>query len=99
VSVGVESPDGRGAMSASLDAWVAAGPWPQRAGMRVLLGLAVRPRGAALLRRLGPVGQLTGSMVAMGWFDDGARSRALGWDPDAVVERGRALRVAEGRPG
>jgi len=86
-------------VSASLDAWIAAGPWPQRAGVRALLALAVRPRGAALLRRLGPVGQLTGSMVAMGRFDDPARSRALGWDPEAVAAHGRELRDAEGRPG
>lgn len=86
-------------MSASLDAWVSAGPWPQRAAIRALLALAVRPRGAALLRRLGPVGQLTGSMVAMGRFDDPDRSAALGWDPRAVVASGRELRSVEGRPG
>jgi hypothetical protein len=67
--------------------------------MRALLALAVRPRGAALLSRLGPVGQLSGSMVAMGRFDEPARSAALGWDPRAVVARGGELRAAEGRPG
>ncbi len=86
-------------MSPSLDAWIAAGPWPQRVGVRALLALAVRPRGAALLRLLGPVGQLTDSMVAMGRFDDPGRSRALGWDPEAVAARGRELREAEGRRG
>jgi hypothetical protein len=83
----------------SLDVWIAAGPWPQRAAMRALLALAVRPRGAALLRRLGPVGQLTGSMVAMGRFDDPDRSAALGWDPRTVVARAGELRAAEGPPG
>jgi len=86
-------------VNTSLDTWVAAGPWSRRAGVRALLALARRPRGAALLRRLGPLGQLAGSMVAMGRFDDPARSRALGWDPDAVAARGRALRASEGRPG
>jgi hypothetical protein len=86
-------------LSAGLDSWIAAGPWPRRAGMRALLALAVRPRGAALLRRLGPVGQLTGSMVAMGRFDDPDRSAALGWDPRAIAARGSELRAAEGRPG
>jgi len=86
-------------VNASLDAWIAAGPWPQRVGVRTLLALAVRPRGAALLRRLGPVGQLTNSMVAMGHFDDPSRSRALGWDPEAVAARGRELRASEGRCG
>lgn len=81
-----------------IDAWIAAGPLPQRWGMRVLLELAARPRGAALLARLGPLSQLAGSLVALRRYDDPERSRALGWDPVAVVARGRALRGAEGRP-
>jgi hypothetical protein len=81
-----------------VDAWVAAGPLPQRWGMRALLTLAGRPRGAALLGRLGPVSQLAGSILAMRRYDDPARSRALGWDAEAVVARGRELRRVEGRP-
>jgi hypothetical protein len=81
-----------------LDAWLAAGPWPQRWAMRALRALAARPRGAALLARLGPLGQLGGSIVALGHYDEAARGRALGWDAAAVVARGRALRRAEGRP-
>jgi hypothetical protein len=85
-------------VSDGVDAWVAAGPLPQRWAMRALLALAGRPRGAALLSRLGPVSQLAGSVLAMRRYDDPARGRALGWDADAVVARGAELRCAEGRP-
>jgi hypothetical protein len=66
--------------------------------MRALLALAARPRGAKLLARVGPLGQLGGSLLAMRRYDDPVRARELGWDAAAVVERGRALRAAEGRP-
>jgi hypothetical protein len=85
-------------VSDGVDAWVAAGPLPQRWAMRALLALAARPRGAAMLRRLGPLGQLAGSMLAMRRFDEPARGRSLGWDAEAVAARGRELRRAEGRP-
>ena len=81
-----------------VDAWIAAGPVPQRWAMRALLVLAGRPRGASLLARLGPLGQLGGSMRAMRRYDDPASARALGWDAAAVVARGRALHEAEDRP-
>jgi len=34
----------------------------------------------------------------MARYEEPALARALGWDADAVVARGRALRRAEGRP-
>jgi hypothetical protein len=80
------------------DAFVAAGPWPQRLGTRLLVTLARRPRGMALLRRLSPVDQLAASMVAMGHYDDPVVGRALGWDAATVTARGRELRRSEGRP-
>jgi hypothetical protein len=85
-------------VSDGVDAWVAAGPAPQRWAMRALLALASRPRGAAALRQLGPLGQLAGSVLALRRFDDPVLGRALGWDAAAVVARGRELRRAEGRP-
>jgi hypothetical protein len=85
-------------VSDGVDAWVAAGPLPQRWAMAALLALAARPRGAALLARLGPVSQLGGSLVAMRRYDDPQRGRALGWDSDAVLARGREIRAAAGRP-
>ena len=51
----------------------------------------------ALLRRLAPADQLAAALLAFGRYDDPAVSRALGWDPDRVVARGRELRRAEGR--
>mgnify|MGYP000885894581 FL=1 len=80
------------------ESWLAAGPAPARWGMRALVALATRPRGAALLRRLGPVGQLSGSVVALRRYDRPEVARQLGFDAAAVVARGRALRRAEGRP-
>ena len=85
-------------MSGGLQEFIAAAPWPQRAGLKVLLALARRPRGAALLARLPLAGQLAASLRALGAYDEPAVARALGWDAAAVVERGRRLRRAEGRP-
>jgi hypothetical protein len=85
-------------MSRGLDAFVSAAPWPQRAGLRVLLTLGRRPRGKALLGRLKPIDQLACSLLAMEHYDDPTVSRAVGWDGSAVAERGRALRQREGRP-
>jgi hypothetical protein len=83
---------------AQLDSFVTAAPWPQRPLLRAMLALAVRPRGMALLRRMPPLDQLAGSVLALGRYDDPAVSRPLGWDAAAVVSRGRELRRAEGRP-
>jgi hypothetical protein len=80
-----------------LDAFVAAAPLPERAGLRLLIALARRPRGKALLRRLAPVEQLANGLAAMGHFEDPAVAVKLGWDADAIASRGRALRREEAR--
>lgn len=85
-------------MKGTLDAFVAAAPWPQRPALRALVALAARPRGRALLRRVGPLHQLGTSLLGFARYDDPAVSRALGWDPELVAARGRELRRAEGRP-
>ena len=85
-------------MRGGLDEFIAAAPWPQRAALRALLALMRRPRGAALLARSPLAGQLAASLRALGHYDEPAVARALGWDAADVVERGRRLRRAEGRP-
>jgi hypothetical protein len=85
-------------VSAGLDSFVAAAPWPQRSGLRMLLALARRPRSRALLARAPLAEQAAHSTLALGRYDDPAVARRLGWDAAAVVARGRALRRAEGRP-
>lgn len=82
----------------ALEPFMAAAPWPQRAGLRVLLALARRPRGAALLARVPLADQAARATLALGRYDEPQRAAALGWDAAAVVARGRALRRAEGRP-
>jgi hypothetical protein len=83
--------------SRDLDAMVAAGPWPERAGLRLLLEVARRPRGAALLRAMPQLDRAAESLLAMNRYDDPGRARGLGWDAAAVAARGRELRRAEGR--
>ncbi len=85
-------------MSQVLEGFLAAAPLPQRTGLRVLVALGRRPRGVSLLRRLPPADQLAQSLLGMERYEDPVRARALGWDAEAVVARGRALRRAEGRP-
>ena len=82
----------------SLDELVAAGPWPERAGLRIMLALGRRPRGLALLRRVAGADQAATALGAMAYYDEPALARALGWDAAAVVARGRQLRRTEGRP-
>ena len=84
-------------MRSTLDEFVAAGPWPQRTGLSAILGLARRPRGRALLRRMPQADQLAQALLAAEHFDEPAHSRRLGWDPVEIAARGRALRAAEGR--
>lgn len=81
-----------------LAAFLAAAPRSQRIGLRLLLSLASRPRGSALLKRLAPLDQVAGGLLTFGRYDDPRVSSGLGWDADAVVTRGRALRRSEGRP-
>jgi hypothetical protein len=85
-------------MSEGLDTFMAAAPQPQRAGMRVLMALARRPRGAALLTRAPLAQQAAHALLALDRYDEPALARTLGWDAAAVVARGRELRRAEGRP-
>ena len=81
-----------------VDAFIAAAPQPQRSGLRLLVALERRPRGRRVLARTHAVDQLANGLVAMGAYEDSARSVALGWDADAIAARGRALRREEGRP-
>lgn len=81
-----------------LAGFLAAAPLPQRAGLHALLALARRPRGARLLERLPALELLTCGLLAAERCEMESVARALGWDADAVVARGRALRRAEGRP-
>jgi hypothetical protein len=85
-------------VSEALDRFVAAAPPTVRPGLKVLLALGRRPRGRTLLRRLGPADQAANGLLAMDHFEDPAASVPLGYDPDAVAARGRALRHEEGRP-
>jgi hypothetical protein len=82
----------------TLEEFVASAPALQRAGMRALVALARRPRGAALLAYVPAVSQLAQLILALGRYDDPEAGRVLGWDGAEVVARGRALRRAEGRP-
>jgi hypothetical protein len=85
-------------VTTELDRFVAAGPWPQRAGLRLLLEVARRPRGHALVSRLPLIEYTATSLLEMARYDDPILSAALGWSSEAVVARGRELRHAEGRP-
>jgi hypothetical protein len=84
--------------SVALDLFLAGAPEPQRSGLRLLTAIARRPRGMRLLAQLPPADQLALALLAMERYDDDAVGRELGWDPDAVAARGRALRRTEGRP-
>jgi len=81
-----------------LDEFIGASPWFQRPGLRVLAALGRRPRGMALLKRLAPADQVATGLHSMALYDDPARAKALGWDAEAVIARGRELRRREGRP-
>jgi hypothetical protein len=85
-------------MSDGLERFLAAAPWPQRPGLRLLLALARRPRGASLLRRMPLAAEAAAATLALGRYDDPAVAASLGWDAEAVVARGQQLRRAEGRP-
>jgi hypothetical protein len=85
-------------VSEGIDSFLAAGPWPQGAVLRLLLSLGRRPRGDALLARMPLAHQTAKSLLALSRYDDPPVARVLGWDAAAVVDRGRALRRAEGRP-
>jgi hypothetical protein len=81
-----------------LGEFVAAGPGAQRVALRAALALVGRRRGRALLAMLGLGHHVIAGLAAMGVYDEPEVARALGWDADAVVARGRDLRHSEGRP-
>lgn len=85
-------------MATELDRFVAAGPWPQRAGLKLLLEIARRPRGHALVSHLPLIEYTATSLIEMVRYDDPELSAPLGWSSEAVVARGRELRRTEGRP-
>jgi hypothetical protein len=85
-------------VSGPLEDFLVASPWPQRLGLRALLGLGRRPRGARLLRRAAPLSQLTCGLLAAERYEGRVAAREIGWDAAAVAARGRALRRSEGRP-
>lgn len=85
--------------ASALEELFAAGPPLQRAGLRLLLALQRRPRGRTLLARMRPLDQAAAGVAAMGHYDAPQVATALGWDADAVIDRGRELRRAERRPG
>lgn len=82
----------------ALREFIASAPFAQKAGMGLLLALERRPRGRALLARNGTIDQLAQMLTSLDRYDDRAVSRSLGWDAEAVVARGRALRATESRP-
>lgn len=88
----------RPAEPAPLEEFAAAAPWPQRAALRALLAIGRRPRGAALLALGAPLDQIVRGLLSVERYEPPAAGRALGWDAQAVVARGRELRRAEGRP-
>jgi hypothetical protein len=85
-------------VTGGLERFLDAAPLPQRAALRLLLALARRPRGAALLARVPLAERAAVSTLGLGRYDDPAVAGALGWDAAAVVARGRALRREERRP-
>jgi hypothetical protein len=87
-----------GSRARARDKFNSSAPPLQRTGMRVLVALARRPRGAALLAHAPAANQLAQIVLSLGHYDDPEVARALGWNAAEVVARGRALRRAEERP-
>ncbi len=85
-------------MNGGLESFLLAAPQPQRAALRMLLALARRPRGAALLAHVPLAERAACSTLALGRYDDPEIAAALGWNAAAVADRGRALRHDELRP-
>ena len=77
----------------TLDDFLRAAPALQRTVLRALLAVARRPRGAALLSRLPAADQLAQATIGLIRYDDPRAAAQLGWDPAAVVARGRLLRA------
>ena len=66
-------------------------PVDERAMALERAGSATRPKVKALLK-------LIKSIACLAYYGDDAVMARLGYDADAVVSRGRALRATEGRP-
>jgi hypothetical protein len=81
-------------VSTARERFLRAAPPLQRNGLRLLLALKQRPRGARLLAHLPAADQVAQATLALLRYDDRRVALALGWDPDAVVARGRAVREA-----
>jgi hypothetical protein len=76
---------------AAFDAWLRAAPPAGRLVFRALLRLPAR----------GPLATLREPLVRLAahcYYGDDEVMRRLGYDPDAVVARATAVRLAEGRP-
>jgi hypothetical protein len=84
-------------MSSPFGVLIDGAPRWRRPGMRLLFALALRPRGAGMIARVPPLDQALSGLMSMVRYDDPAQARKLGWDADAVIERGRALRHARDR--
>jgi hypothetical protein len=84
--------------SGSLEVFITAAPLIQRAGLRILLALARRPRGAALIAIAAPMDQLPLGLLTVEHYDDPAVGCSLGWDAAGVLARGRELRAGAGCP-
>lgn len=80
-------------MSAAQDRFLHAAPPLERAGLRVLIALARRRRGAALLARLPAADLAASATLGLLRYDDPRAAEPLGWYPAAVVARGRELRT------
>jgi hypothetical protein len=82
----------------ALDVFLAAAPMPQRMGLRAIVALARRPRGARLLSHVPMADHAAHSVLSLARYEDTTVGRSLGWDAATVVGRGRELRRHEGRP-
>lgn len=78
---------------------MAAGPRPQRWVLRALLEVARRPRGAELLARVWPLGQIVCALATLDHYEEPEVARSLGFDAQAVLARGSELRGGSGHPG
>ena len=72
--------DGRLSRCPGLESFIAAAPWPQRLGLRVLLALVRRPRGAALLRACLSSSRRRARCSRSAATTIRSSARALGWD-------------------
>ena len=78
---------------AAFDAWLGHAPLPARLGLRALVVASeLAPR------RLESVRSLLRRVAAQAYYGDPSVMRQLGYDAEAIVARGAAVRAAEARP-